>query len=86
MSKRIDGQRLMKAVPDLVQELGAIHDALAAGDVVTIEPGSLKAARIHAVMESIESPSPWAAQIAEGLRRFEADLERDIEGACAGRM
>src|SRR5690349_20276593 len=64
MSNRIDGQRLMKAVPDLVQELGSIHDALAAGAAVTIQPGSAQASRIRTVMQSIEAPSPWAAQIA----------------------
>ena len=39
--------RLLAAAPDLERELGGIADALAAGETVTIEPGSVKAEKIR---------------------------------------
>ena len=42
--------RLAAAAPDLLNALGAISDALAAGDIVHIEPGSVQAVRLQKVV------------------------------------
>jgi hypothetical protein len=42
--------RLDEAGPDLLEELGAIADALAAGDTVHIEPGSVQAERVRKIV------------------------------------
>jgi hypothetical protein len=41
---------LIAAAPELFRELDAISAALEAGETVTIEAGSIKAARIHAAI------------------------------------
>ncbi len=45
---------LVAAAPDLLHELGAIADALRAGETVTIEPGSVRAGAILAVVAKAE--------------------------------
>ena len=47
-------KRLEAAADELLNELGAIADALKAGETVTIEPGSVKAAGILAVVAAAE--------------------------------
>ena len=42
------------AVPEMMHELGGIADALAAGGIVTIEPGSVKAAAIAKAIAKAE--------------------------------
>jgi len=42
--------RLIAAAPDLEYELGGVADALAGGQIVIIEPGSVKAERIRAAI------------------------------------
>ena len=45
--------RLIAAAPELEYELGGIADALSAGETVLIEPGSVKASRIHAAIAKV---------------------------------
>lgn len=48
--------RLIAAAPDLEYELGGIADLLNDGEIVRIEPGSVKALRIMAAIDKATNP------------------------------
>ena len=54
MDAALADAQLISAAPDLLNELGAITDALAAGDIVHIEPGSVQAERMRKVVAKAE--------------------------------